>query len=122
MAFILLEEDNIVGVFDDKEKFKRTTFNYILERLMEVGKYESKKQCGMKIKEDLKLLYGDFEYSFVHEGLKFTKKLFEMNNVKNPIVVPNIDMTISKHCFMYYNLSELNKPLPLHDISKYLVN
>jgi len=122
MALLLLENDKVVGVFDDKEKFKRTTFNYILDRFMEVGKYESKKQCGVKIKEDLKLLYGDFEYTFVHEGIKYTKQIFEMNKLVDPIVVPRIEEdTKSKHKFLYYTLPELNKPLPLHDISRYLV-
>ena len=41
-------------IFDDKAKFKTSTFHYILHTLLSTKLFKTKKECGMAIKEELK--------------------------------------------------------------------
>lgn len=109
-VFVFKENEEIVGIFDDKTKFKNSTFHYILDSLISKGIFRTKKQCGLKIKEDLKLLYSENSYTFIYSGIKFSKFEFGLNKIDR-IIVPK--QYISDINFIYFSKSEILKPLPL---------
>jgi len=109
-VFVFKENEEIIGVFDDKTKFKNSTFHYILDCLISKGIFKTKKQCGIKIKEDLKLLYSENNYTFIYSGIKFSKTELRINKI-NRIIIPK--QYISDINFIYFGKYEISKPLPL---------
>jgi len=122
-AYIFKINGEICGVFDNKKDFKNITFYRILDELMSKGSYKTKKQCGNAIKEDLKLFYGEDNYSFISEKIQFEKECLEMNKIikseEKTINIPKIE-TQTESNYVFYSLSDLNKPVKLIDVSRYI--
>ena len=116
-AYLFKENDEIVGIFDDKTKFKNSTFHYILDSLISKGMFKTKKQCGLKIKDDLKMLYSENNYSFLYNGQKFTKVTMDMNKVLC-LTIPR--QYTSEINFIFFKKEDLVKPIPLLSVSDLL--
>ena len=111
---VFSENDKNVAVFEDKKAFKTKSFHYILENLINKGYFKTKKQCGMNIKDDLKLLYDDNDYSFTYKDVKFSKQLFELDTLEIVKVEKKID---ENNIFIVYTLQDLSKPIEMLDVS-----
>lgn len=112
-TIVFQENDKTIGVFDDRNIFKTKSFHYILELLINKGYFKTKKQCGVKIKDDLKLLYDDSEYTFKYKDIKFGKLLMEMNTLDMPVKpVANLEDAL----FICYSISDISKPLDMLDV------
>ena len=104
---------NNVGVFDDKKVFKTKSFHYILENLISKGYFKTKKQCGVKIKDDLKLLYDNDDYTFMYKDTKFSKIILELNELESVKIEKKV---IDDNIFVVYTLQELTKPIEMLDV------
>lgn len=122
-AYIFKINGDIHGVFDNKKDFKNITFYRILDELIGKGGYKTKKQCGNAIKEDLKLFYSEDNYSFVSDYINFEKECLVMNKVikieEKTINIPKIETQTDSN-YIFYSLSDINKPVKLIDVSRYL--
>ena len=112
-VIVFSKNDKNIGVFNDKKDFKTKSFHYILDSMINEGYFKTKKQCGVKIKDDLKLLYESEDYTFIYKNIKFSKFTFELNNIE---VIEVKKKTIENSIFIVYNLDELNKPLEMLDV------
>ena len=110
MGLLLFNCNDIpVGIFDDKNKFKTTTFHYILDTLISANLFTTKKECGISIKSDLKKLYSEDNFTFKYESFKFSKRSMELN-----VVAISIPKQYSSNTnFLFFKESELDKPIPL---------
>ena len=114
MSIIILSMNgNNVGVFDDKKVFKTKSFHYILENLINRGYFKTKKQCGVKIKDDLKLLYDNDDYTFMYKDVKFSKIILELNELESIKIEKKV---IDNNIFVIYTLQELTKPIAMLDV------
>lgn len=122
-AYIFKINGDIHGVFDNKKDFKNITFYRILDELMGKGCYKTKKQCGNAIKEDLKIFYSEDNYSFISDHINFEKECLVMNKVikieEKTINIPKIETQTDSN-YIFYSLSDINKPVKLIDVSRYL--
>ena len=109
---IFKENGNIIGAFDDKKNFKIKTFHRILDTLINHGYFKTKKQCGTNIKEDLKLLYSETDYTFIYKDCKFEKITLILNEIEKIEIVR--DQT--ENVFISYSLSTLNKPIEFLEV------
>mgnify|MGYP003646603336 FL=1 len=108
------QNDKPVAVFDDKKLFKSKSFHYILDILIKQGYFKTKKQCGMKIKEDLKLLFEEDDYTFIYKDIKFSKQIFEMNEL---VIVKEEKCVLDNVIYVYYSLEDINKPIDMIDVA-----
>jgi hypothetical protein len=113
-AILFSQNDKIVGIFNDKNVFKTKSFHYILDVLIGKGYFKTKKQCGMKIKDDLKLFYEEPEYTFIYKDVKFSKSSYEMNSLE---VIETIKKEIENNIFVVYDISSLGAPLEMLEVS-----
>ena len=114
MSIIILSMNgNNVGVFDDKKVFKTKSFHYILENLINRGYFKTKKQCGVKIKDDLKLLYDNDDYTFMYKDVKFSKIILELNELESIKIEKKV---IDNNIFVIYTLQELTNPIAMLDV------
>lgn len=122
-AYVFKISGDIHGVFDNKKDFKNVTFYRILDELMRKGSYKTKKQCGNAIKEDLKLFYSEDNYSFISDYINFEKECLVMNKIikteEKMINIPKIEIQTQSN-YIFYSLSDINKPVKLIDVSRYL--
>lgn len=122
-AYVFKISGDIHGVFDNKKDFKNATFYRILDELMRKGSYKTKKQCGNAIKEDLKLFYSEDNYSFISDYINFEKECLVMNKIikteEKTINIPKIEIQTQSN-YIFYSLSDINKPVKLIDVSRYL--
>lgn len=122
-AYVFKISGDIHGVFDNKKDFKNVTFYRILDELMRKGSYKTKKQCGNAIKEDLKLFYSEDNYSFISDYINFEKECLVMNKIikteEKTINIPKIEIQTQSN-YIFYSLSDINKPVKLIDVSRYL--
>ena len=122
-AYVFKISGDIHGVFDNKKDFKNATFYRILDELMGKGGYKTKKQCGNAIKEDLKLFYSEDNYSFISDHINFEKECLVMNKIikveEKTINIPKIETQTDSN-YIFYSLSDINKPVKLIDVSRYL--
>lgn len=112
-VYTLVYNSEIVGIFSDKDEFKRQSFHFILDTLINNNLFVNKKECGTAIKQDLKNLYSETVYSFSYSGHKFSKLLHYMNKM-NCVSIPvqySADVT-----FMVYTPNELSIPLTMLSI------
>ena len=115
MSVILFSEnDKVMGTFDDKKSFKTKTFHYILSSLIDKGYLKTKKQCGTTIKEDLKLLYDDSDYTFMFKDIKYSKKTLELNILE---FLKEEKVSMEDINFIVYKLVDIDKPLELLEVS-----
>jgi hypothetical protein len=106
MEGILFKRDNkILGLFNDKIEFKTKTFHHILDYLISKSYFKTKKQCGTKIKNDLKLFYSENDYTFLYKDIKFEKTTFKFN------VIEKVVKEIKSNNFICYKITELSKPI-----------
>lgn len=112
-VIIFKENDKIMGVFDDKKSFKNSSFHYILDVLIKKNYFNTKKQCGVNIKEDLKLLYSEENYAFIFKDYKFEKITMELNHIET-INIPK--QKIESDIFVFYTIATLNKPIQLLEL------
>jgi hypothetical protein len=108
------QNDKPIAVFDDKKIFKTKSFHYILDSLIKRGYFKTKKQCGMKIKEDLKLLFEEGDYSFIYKDMKFCKQIFEMNDLQ---IVKEEKCVLESNIYIVYNLQDINSPIEMLDVT-----
>ena len=108
------QNDKPVAVFDDKKAFKSKSFHYILDSLIKQGYFKTKKQCGMKIKEDLKMLFEEGDYTFIYKDMKFCKQMFEMNELE---IVKEEKCVIDNVTYVFYALEDINKPIDMLDVT-----
>ena len=111
-AIVFSQNDKNIAVFDDKNAFKTKSFHYILDTLISKGHFKTKKQCALKIKEDLKLLYGEDIYTFIYKDVKFNKVCFITNDLEVVKIEKKIDDT-----FVFYTIETLTKPLEMLEVS-----
>ena len=111
---VFSKNDKSIGVFNDKNTFKTKSFHYILDVLIKNGHFKTKKQCGMKIKDDLKLLYEDDEYTFQYKDIKFSKIVFNVNELEI-VKLQNK----AKNLFISYTIETLSKSLEMFDVSNF---
>lgn len=102
--------DKIVGVFDDKSVFKNTTFHFILNLLISAKLFDTKKECGIALREDLKQLYTDSDFTFTYKSHEFNKKTLETNKIVVTIPTPYY----SEHNFIFF--TDINKAIPMLSI------
>jgi hypothetical protein len=121
MSVIIFELDEvIVGVFDNKVDFKNMSFNYIIDHMMSNHNFETKRKCGLSIKDDLKMLNIEENYSFIVKNNNFKKQTLLLNKIKvNISKKPEPKQTSS---YKVYNAIDLTKPITLVDISRYITN
>ena len=113
---IFSENDKNVAVFDDKKIFKTKSFHYILDTLINKGYFKTKKQCGMKIKDDLKMLYDGEDYTFIYKDIKFSKTAFDLNTLE--IVEVEKKKVVENGIFIVYTLQDLSKPIEMLDVTE----
>ena len=116
MAVIVFSQnDKNIGAFDDKKQFKTKSFHFILDTLISKGYFKTKKQCGMKIKDELKLLYEEGNYTFMYKDVKFSKNVFDLNELE----VVQIKKKVISNLFIQYTIETLSKPLEMIDVSQF---
>ena len=106
MSLVFKYNDKIFGVFDDKNTFKNETFHFILNLLISDNKFTTKKECGLAIRNELKQLYTNSDFSFTYNNHVFTKKTFETNKLSS--ISPPYR---SEHDFIFF--TDINKPIPM---------
>jgi hypothetical protein len=114
-VIVFSQNDKNVGVFDDKKVFKSKSFHFILDTLINKGYFKTKKQCGMKIKDDLKILYEDSDYAFTYKDIKFSKTVF----VTNELEIVKIEKKTDDNVFVVYTIDTLNSPLEMLDVTEF---
>ena len=115
MSTILFSQnDKPIAVFDDKKIFKTKSFHYILDSLIKQGYFKTKKQCGMNIKSDLKLLFEEGDYAFMYKDMKFSKQLFELNNLE---ILKEEKKIIENNIYIVYTLQDLNSPIEMINVT-----
>lgn len=112
-ALLFKENDKIIGIFNDKKIFKTSTFHYILDIMLEKKYFKTKKQCGVKIKEDLKLFFSEENYTFIYKDCKFEKLSMKFNHLEI-INIPK--QKIQSDIFVVYTIATLNKPIELLEV------
>ena len=116
MEGIIFRRDNkILGLFNDKSEFKTKSFHYILDYLISKSYFKTKKQCGTKIKDDLKLMYSEDNYTFLYKDIKFEKTTFLFNIIEKIIKESQSDSN-----FICYKNTELSRPIAMLDIKDLL--
>lgn len=113
-VILFFKNEKIVGIFNGKNIFKTKSFHYILDVLIAKGYFETKKQCGMKIKDDLKLFYEEQDYTFIYKDIKFSKTSHEMNSLE---VIETIKKEIENNIFVIYDINSLGAPLEMLEVS-----
>lgn len=114
-VIVFSQNDKNIGVFDDKKVFKSKSFHFILDTLISKGYFKTKKQCGMKIKDDLKILYEDSDYSFIYKDVKFSKNVF----IPNELEIVKIEKKDDDSVFVIYTIETLNAPLDMLDVTEF---
>ena len=116
MEGIIFKRDNkVIGLFNDKSEFKTKSFHYILEFLISKSYFKTKKQCGVKIKNDLKLFYSEDNYTFLYKDVKFEKNVLEFN-----VIEKIVKESVKSNNFICYKVTELSKPIPFLNIKEFL--
>ena len=88
---IFLIDNNIIGVYENKEKFKKDSFFYILDYLVEYSGFESRINASKRItntnKDDLKKFYkydNYSDYEFNIENVVFKRVYLDgLNKLKD---------------------------------------
>ena len=116
-ALLFKCNDQIIGVFDDKIKFKTSTFHYIINTFLAAGMFKTKKECGMSVKEELKKMYSEENFTFSRRDYKFDKISLQMNRIA--ISIPRQYSSDTR--FLFYRENELNISIPLLSVTE-LIN
>lgn len=106
-TLIFKYNNKVVGVFDDKNIFKNSSFHFILDLLISVKLFDTKKDCGLAIRKELKQLYTDPDFTFTYNNHVFDKKTLETNKVVISVPKPYH----SEHDFIYF--TDINKAIPM---------
>lgn len=109
-TLIFKYNNKIVGVFDDKNIFKHSSFHFILDLLISAKLFDTKKECGLVIRKELKQLYSEPDFTFTYNNHVFDKKTLETNKVVLTIPRPYR----SEHDFIFF--TDINKPIPMLSI------
>ena len=121
MSVIVFKIDEVVvGVFDNKVDFKNMSFKYIIEHMMSKYKFETRRNCGLTIKEDLKMLNREENYTFTVIDSKFERRTLLLNTIKDNIHKPKQSKPKQAPPYKVYKLCDLVKPISLIDISRYI--
>lgn len=112
-VYTLAYGTDVVGIFSDKNEFKQQSFHFILDTLINNNLFVNKRECGVAIKNDLKVLYSSVNYSFCYNGHKFSKMTNELNTIRY-ISIPKQYSVDTK--FIVYKPDELSKPLAMLSI------
>ena len=118
-VIIFKKNNNITGIFDDKKVFKTSSFHFILDILLGKQYFKTKKQCGVAIKEDLKLLYSEEDYTFIFKDCKFEKHTMKLNYIET-INIPK--QKIESDFFVFYTTLTLNKPIQMLEVESLYTN
>lgn len=113
-AILFSQNDKIIGIFNDKNVFKTKSFHYILDTLIGKEYFKTKKQCGMKIKDDLKLFYEEQEYTFIYKDMKFSKVSYQMNELE---LVEIVKKEITNNIFVMYDIGTLGTSIEMLEVS-----
>ena len=116
MSIILFSQnDKTVAVFDDMKKFKTKSFHFILDSLIKQDYFKTKKQCGMKIKTELKMLFEEGDYTFIYKDMKFSKQIFDLNDLE---IVKQEKTSIENNIYIVYTLEDINSPIEMLDVAE----
>ena len=80
--------------------------------------FKTKKECGMSVKEELKKMYSEENFTFSRRDYKFDKISLQMNRIANIYPRDNIS---SDTRFLFYRENELNISIPLLSVAE-LIN
>jgi len=119
--FIFYENNKIKGIFTKLDIFKRQTFYYIINKLVEDKVYENTKICANKIKEKLRQFYTK-DSKIEIKNIIWTRKRF-LPNVILEDKEKRLDNEKKNEDQLYTILNIIKtkkedryKPIPLFDI------
>ena len=121
-SFLLVENESIITVYQDFIKFRKDSFHYILNKLVELKYFENKKDAGQHLKNNFGKFYGKSKEGLIFKDynwkiLVFTNNLLdtcEKETEKEKYVSTFTKVNPKKGC---KNYKVLNTPLNFVNLS-----
>ena len=82
-CYVFIENGKNIAVYTSFQKFRKTTFHYILDFLIHHKKFETKLEAGKKLKDNFAKFYGKNKVTLQLDEDKWDYQKFYINELEN---------------------------------------
>ena len=82
-CYVFIENGKILAVYTSFQKFRKTTFHYILDFLVHNKKFDTRLNAGKKLKDNFSKFYGKNRKTLEVDEDKWDYKKFYVNELEN---------------------------------------
>ena len=82
-CYVFIENGKNIAVYTSFQKFRKTTFHYILDFLIHHKKFETKLEAGKKLKDNFAKFYGKNKVTLELDEDRWDYQKFYINELEN---------------------------------------